>query len=322
MSGPRILFLPDYGASVGGGHVMRCLTVAAELRRRGATCGFSVLPEAQQVIRRFGADIEIVGRDWPADVAVVDGYDYTAADEAALAARGLKVAAFDDILRAHDCDLVIDSGLGRTAADYPGRARVLAGVDYCPIRAEFTERRPASLARRNGAGEGRVLVSLGLTDVGGVTARVLDLLKAALGWKTLDVVLGAGAQSLSAVQAAAAADSRIRLHIDARNMAQLCEAADFAVGAGGVSQWERACLGLPTLVLILAPNQAPGAVQQADLGAALALDVTAPGFDDQFTAAFDRLATDADLRRSISQTAAALCDGQGAARVADAILAL
>lgn len=322
MSGPRVLFLPDYGTAVGGGHVMRCLTLAEELGRRGAACGFAVLPEAAQVIERFGGGVQIVGEDWDAEIAVVDGYDYDLADEQALGARGLKVAAFDDLKRPHDCDLVIDYGLGRLESDYPGRARVLTGSSFAPIRPEFTAVRQASLERRAREFGGQVLVSLGLTDVGGVTARLLERIMTQRGWSAIDVVLGAGAQSLPHVRALAARDDRIALHVDSRDMAGLCAAADIAVGAGGGSQWERACVGLPTLLVILAPNQAPTARQLAEFGAALAVDVGGPLFESLFDASLQRLLADEDLRAAITARSTMICDGEGAGRIAEAVLAL
>lgn len=321
MTGPRILFLPDFGAQIGGGHVMRCLTLAEALEALGARCAFAAPPEASAVMERFGVGVERVDDGWPTDIAVVDGYDYGPADERALTERGLKVCAFDDLLRPHDCDLIVDSGLGRSGEDYPGRARVLAGPAYCPIRTAFTRVREAALARRTGEG-GRVLVSLGLTDVGGVTARIVGRLRALPGWSAMDVVLGSAAQSLEAVRAMAEDDRRIVLHVDSQDMAELTRDADFAVGAGGISQWERACLGLPTLLLILAPNQEPSARRLAEMGAALALNPAGPQFDTLFGQCFARLAGDAALRRSISARSAALCDGKGAARVAEAILEL
>ncbi len=322
MSGPRILFLPDFGASVGGGHVMRCLTLAGELMSRGAVCAFAVEADGARVIETFAPGTPVVDAGWAADIAVVDGYDYTTAQERVLVSRGLKVAAFDDILRPHDCDLIIDSGLGKTEGDYPGRARVLAGAEFSPVRPEFVALRDEVLPRRASGRGGRVLVSLGLTDVGGITSRVLRILSALPGWDAMDIVLGSGAASLSDARALAASDPRITLHVETRDMAALTAAADIAVGAGGGSQWERSVLGLPTLLLVLVPNQAATAVQLADLGAALVLDVAAADFDAAFTSAFARLATDRDLRRSISARAAQVFDGRGAARVAEAVMAL
>ncbi len=317
----RVLFLPEYGEQIGGGHVMRCLTLAGELSRRGATCAFAVQPAARPVIAAFAEGMPIVAEDWPADIAILDGYGYTAADEQAFGGRGMKVAVFDDVLRSHACDLIIDSGLGRTADDYPGPARVLAGVTYSPVRPEFASVRADARARRAEGGS-RLLVSLGLTDVGGITARVLDLLIRLSGWEAMDVVLGDRAASLDDVRSLAAADPRIAVYVNARNMADLTASADFAIGAGGGSQWERAVVGVPTLLLILAPNQQAIARQLEALRAALVLDVAAPDFDQRFAEAFTRLAADSALRAALSRHGQALFDGKGVERVAEAVLAL
>lgn len=319
MSGPLILFLPDYGPAIGGGHVMRSLTLARALQSLGARCAFAVNQATAGLLAAFNDGAVEVWTDgeWqeqPA-VAVVDNYALTSADERALAVKGVKVAALDDIGRSHDCNLVIDPGLGRTPADYPGRAEVLAGPSYALLRPEFTQTAP----NRHG---GRVLVSLGLTDVGGITAYVLAKLATTEGWSEADVVLGSGAESLEYVREAAAHDSRIRLHVETREMARLTAEADLAIGAGGGSVWERACLGLPTLLLILAENQRPMAHRLADEGAVLAVDVSDPDFESQFDQALNRILSDAALRQDLSAVSRRLCDGQGAQRVARAILAL
>lgn len=323
MTPPRVLFLPDFGTEIGGGHVMRCLTLAGELVARGAECGFCVLPEAEAVIRAFAGDtVQIVSRDWPAPVAVVDGYDYTAEDERTLAAEGRKVVAIDDLQRVHDCDLVTDSKLDSSASDYPGRARVLAGSEFALIRQEFLAVRDEALRRRGGDSIQRILISLGLTDVGGITERVLRLVAGAEGWAAADVVLGSGAASLSYANDLAARDPRFTIHVNTRDMATLTCTADIAIGAGGGSLWERAVLGLPTLTLVLAPNQRDTPERMEAHGATLLLDVATSTFDEDFVGAFSRLVADPGLRKRLSERSASLCDGEGAARVAQAILAL
>ncbi|WP_204318388.1 hypothetical protein, partial [Klebsiella aerogenes] len=87
-----------------------------------------------------------------------------------------------------------------------------------------------------------VLVSLGLTDLGGVSGRVARTLAPLLGPARMVVALGGGAPSLAALEAMAAADARLDLRVDAPDMAALCAEADIAVGAGGGSAWERATL--------------------------------------------------------------------------------
>src|SRR3546814_11278725 len=46
-----------------------------------------------------------------------------------------------------------------------------------------------------------------------------------------------------------------RLIIGAQDMAALIAEADVAIGAAGSSAWERCCLGLPTILWVLAANQ-------------------------------------------------------------------
>jgi UDP-2,4-diacetamido-2,4,6-trideoxy-beta-L-altropyranose hydrolase len=333
---PRILFFADAGSTVGGGHVMRCLTLAQALRQRGAVCGFVANPAAAAILDAFGAEgIERVSaagegtamvlaaaRDWSADVVVVDHYGFGRVDETALRAPGRVLMAMDDLRRAHDCDLVLDSNLGRTEADYPG-IQALAGPVFALVRPEFVALREAALARRAlGETPRRLLVSLGLTDVGGVTARVVQALMPELGELTLDVVLGEGAASLKRLRSLAARDDRVRLHINTRHMPALTAQADLAIGAGGSSTWERCCLGLPTVTVVLADNQRPNALALEAAGAALTLEADAGDFDDRLRAMFRELIGDSSRRQKIGQVAATLCDGQGAERIADRLLTL
>ena len=333
---PRILFFADAGASVGGGHVMRCLTLAQALTARGAVCGFVATPAAAGVLDVFadegvarvaapgeGADaIAAAARGWSASAVVVDHYGFSQANETRLRAPGRPVMVMDDLRRAHDCDLVLDSNLGRTAADYLG-IETLAGPNFALVRPAFAERRDAALARRAlNEPPRRILISLGLTDVGAITGRVVDALLPGLGERTLDVVLGAAAPSLPALTALSARDPRIELHINTQDMPALTAAADLAIGAGGSSTWERCCLGLPAVTVVLADNQRANAEALEAAGAALTLEASAPDFEDRLRGVLQQLSADAGLRQVVGQAAASVCDGTGAERVADRLLAL
>ncbi|MEO8115634.1 MAG: UDP-2,4-diacetamido-2,4,6-trideoxy-beta-L-altropyranose hydrolase, partial [Phenylobacterium sp.] len=331
----RVLFFADAGPVVGGGHVMRCLTLARALRAQGAECAFVEYPAAASILRRFGWPDQTQPKMAPAEdlatltdyalrcaerfgaaVVVLDHYGAGAAEDAMLRGEGRRIVVIDDLAdRAHACDLLIDPGYGRRREAYDGLADcpLLLGPDYALVRPEFAAARHRALARRaRRAPVRRALVSLGLTDVGGITGRVVEALAAQLGEVRLDVVLGAGAPSLEAVSALAARDRRVRLHLDTEAMASLTADADIAVGAGGSSVWERACLGLPTACVVLADNQAPMAQGLADAGAGLVLDARAAGFDAALAEALRRLVDEPDLRWSLSGRAAELCDGRGA----------
>ena len=341
MSGSPILFVVDGGPEIGGGHVMRALTLAGALGERGAAVSFLAPPFVGELLDRFapasvGRIVTAFGEPQDLAKAAVEaaaGFRAVVFDNFRLGARdhyriagGRPSLAVDDLAdRRLGVDMVLDVGPDRRAEDYkdwvePG-AKLLLGPAWALVRPEFAAARTAALARRaKTESVGRVLVSLGLTDVEGITARVVNRLLPRLGEATLDVVLGRAAPSLGQVERLAARDPRVALHVETDGMAGLCSGADLAVGAGGSSVWERCAVGLPGLTLVLAPNQAPGARALAAAGAGEVVDVHAADFEAAFDRAFTGLFRSPERRARMGQAAANLCDGEGAARAAEAFL--
>lgn len=336
---PRLLFVVDAGPAIGGGHVMRSLTLAQALTARGATCVFAAPPPVAALLAAFAPETPSLPLSPLAPLDLVEAahalagdFDAVVIDHYGLAApqhrriSGKPTLVIDDLAdRPLAADLVLDSGPARTATDYqgllPSGAALLLGPDHAPVRPAFAALRDAALARRAAGGPvRRILVSLGLTDVGGITGKVVDLLLPRIGAARLDVVLGGGAPSLPSLRALN--DPRVTLHVDTQAMPALTLEADLAVGGGGSTTWERCVLALPTLLLVLAANQAPAAQALVEAGAVLALDVAAPDFAAAFTAATERLIHEGPLRAALSTASARVCDGGGADRVAAAFLAM
>jgi UDP-2,4-diacetamido-2,4,6-trideoxy-beta-L-altropyranose hydrolase len=338
MSGPSILFVVDAGPVVGGGHVMRSLTLAGALSGQGAACRFVTPPAVEAILAAFAPETEPVAalstlpedlaqaaRGAKFDAVVFDHYGLSESDHRAMA-RGRPALVIDDLAdRPLGADLLLDSGPARRAEDYdgltPDGVRLLLGPQYAPVRPEFAALRETALGWR-GEPVGRVLVSLGLTDVDGITGRMVERLRPKVSDVGIDIVLGAEAPSLASLSKIARRDTRIVLHVDSPHMARLTAEADIAIGAAGSSTWERCTLGLPTLTIVLAENQRAAAQALAERDAALSLDLADPAFDASFDRALRRLTTDAGLRRQLAMASAELCDGLGAPRVAETFLKL
>jgi UDP-2,4-diacetamido-2,4,6-trideoxy-beta-L-altropyranose hydrolase len=338
MSGPSILFVVDAGPAVGGGHVMRSLALASALTAQGAACRFASAPAAAAILTAFSpetpqisaastapSDLAYAVRGERFDAIVFDHYGLSEGDHLAMA-QGKPALAIDDLAdRTLGADVLVDSGPARRAEDYDGLipegARLLLGPQHAPVRPEFAELRATALAWR-GEPVGRVLVSLGLTDVAGITGRIVERLRPKVSDVGIDIVLGAEAPSLPSLSKIARRDTRITLHIDTPHMARLTAEADIAIGAAGSSAWERCTLGLPTLMLVLAENQRAAAQTLAEREAALVVDAGAPDFEPAFDRALVRITTDAALRRQLAAASAALCDGLGGPRVAEVFLKL
>lgn len=342
---PLALFRCDAGPKIGGGHVMRCLVLADALAEHGWRCGFAVGGESIAAVPALGraghavlalddggaGEPAVMARRWPegCDLLVVDHYGWDAELEGACRPWARMVLAIDDLAdRAHDCDCLLDQNLGRRAEDYdgllPARARLLVGPGYALLRPQFAAARAEALARRrrSDAGPVRILISMGATDPAGATGVALDGVTVSGLDGPVDVVLGLAAPALDNVRRMTAAiGPRARLHTDVRDMAALIAAADLAIGAAGSSSWERCCLGLPTLLVVLADNQTAAAAALSSAGAAASLGSIAEIGPQQIAHRLLQLAPDGAARRRMSERAFALCDGKGTQRVLAEIVA-
>jgi UDP-2,4-diacetamido-2,4,6-trideoxy-beta-L-altropyranose hydrolase len=341
MDAPRILFVADAGPEIGGGHVMRCLTLAQALRGHGAATAFMAPPPAAGILDLFaGPEVgRIATRDAdPAELVqdaaqAGDGFDAFVFDSFRLdadahraIARGKPSLVIDDLAdRPLHADLIVEPDPGIEADAYdglaPSGARLLLGPDYAPVRPQFAALRSESIARRTmRAPVRRVLVAMGLTDVGAITAHVVDRMLPRLGEAALDVVLGPATASEARMTALAARDPRVNVHVAVEDMASLMARADLCVGAGGASVWERCAVGLAAVLVVLADNQSGVGVWLAEHGAVEPADARAGDFDATFDRAFTGLMRNPDRLARLSAASAQLCDGLGAGRVTDAFM--
>lgn len=109
------------------------------------------------------------------------------------------------------------------------------------------------------------------------------------------------------------------LHLNRHDLAPLMADAWAAVGAAGTMAWQRACLGLPSVTIETAGNQADVAAALARRGAALSLGPQATIDSPATAAAIRRLFDNPAAHRTMSEAALALTDGLGARRIAAAL---
>lgn len=321
-------FRVDTRPEAGGGHVMRCLALARQMRepvrffvdpgdlwhRVIAMHGFDCTAETGA--RSCNALVSAVGE--VVDAALFDGYGFAEADFVAAGRKGPVVRIDDD----GDCatgDLVVRPGLGAKADD----RHVLAGPDYNLLAEEYAAARARGLAERPGRGRvERILVAFGARDSNNATALALDAIRRLDARPACTVVLGSRAPHRHDVEARVDALPGAALLIDAENMADLYLDADLAVGGGGVSLLERLCCGLPSVVVTLAPNQESNAREAERRGAASYLGPAEDVSVDALASGLAELISNREARAAMSRAGADLVDGRGAARVAAAMRAL
>lgn len=173
------------------------------------------------------------------------------------------VLVIDDLAdRKHDCDVLLDQTFGRVIQDYqhlvPNHCEVLCGTTYALLRPEFSKWRQYSLERRKNNVLEHILVNLGGVDKDNLTSKILDALKQAPLSKScrITVVMGSTSPWISTViEKARQLPWPAEVKTGVSTMAELMANSDLAIGAAGSTSWERCCLGLPTIMLVIANNQ-------------------------------------------------------------------
>ena len=326
----QAVFRCDASATLGGGHVMRCLAFAETLEWAGWSCVFTTHKASLDAVPALAQSpyaLRMINGKEPMpdgeELVVVDHYDLNADYEKTLRANGRTIVVFDDLAdRAHDCDVLLDPTPMRKVDAYYGRvprdARLLVGSQNAILFGRWRKQRAVTVKRLGTARPlQRILLSMGMTDPLNVTTRVIKALKAAGIDAAIDVVLGAGAPHQAQVREALG--RCMTLHIDPNNLADLAARADLAIGAPGTSSFERALLGLPAVLIPVADNQRFIADAFAADGAADVVPLALLDKPQSFAAHIAALAQDGARRADMSQRAAAITDGRGVQRLLAAI---
>lgn len=357
----KAAFRADASVQIGTGHVMRCLTLAEELRRQGHQCLFICRNHEGHLaglITEKGFDLHLLqsppqletlakdepalahsgwlGVPWETDAKqtlevlarnniewlIVDHYALDAQWERTLADVVDQIMVIDDLAdREHECAVLLDQNLGRESKDYESLVHPtctkLIGSQYALLRPEFAELRPTSLERRRREPEfKRILVSLGGVDRTNVTGEVLEALSnSKLPKETkLDIVMGRFAPHLEAVKnQALELPFQAMVSVGVNDMAERMCAADFSIGGAGSTSWERCCLGLPSIMVVLANNQRLVAAALEKMGCAEKSSIS--GVDGRVRSVIQKLNAQYSTLKRMSDNAQKVCDGKGCRRV-------
>ncbi|EGR3921541.1 UDP-2,4-diacetamido-2,4,6-trideoxy-beta-L-altropyranose hydrolase [Vibrio cholerae] len=341
----KVVFRVDASIWIGSGHVMRCLVLADALSKKGhqvefacsplkgdmrtfiRECGFNVitLAEPLRIIEpQHDADYEA----WLQKSTTQDAQDFLAAVKAAdlvvtdhyaigaewqeqiVVALDCCLLAIDDLGRCHRADLVLDQTLGRSEADYASsNTEALVGSEYALLRTDFSNKREAALSRQLSDESLRVLVSMGGIDAPNATLKVLENLCCRVN-ADFTVLLSPRAPHFQQVNAWCLTQPNVQHQDFVSDMANLMLEHDIAIGAPGTTSWERACLGLPSIIVPLAGNQLFICEQLVKHDAAVHVDIN--DIPSMLHGAFLKVLKEWS---QFKEANLAICDGRGVRRV-------
>jgi len=331
----KVSFRVDVSEALGAGHLVRCLVLADAIAARGGKCTFflrNVNTYAGRLLANvthevcsldihaestLEQDAEAVTRHTCriADWLVTDHYGLDARWERIVRVKAKRILALDDLAdRTHDCDLLVDPGLGRQVSDYAGLmerpAAMLLGTRYAILK-------PAFVNYHNTAPMWPTVCRAHVFFGGGspatwLPAYVNAMLKAV---PALNVNAVGFADEWTMNQLIEIYGSRLKWSRYVDEMAREYSQCDIAIGSPGTATWERACIGLPSGLIATANNQIPilhdleRQVFCRYLGAAWEFD------ESKFSELFRNFLQDRAVLAAMRSLGVSSVDGDGAQRI-------
>ncbi|MEO1731349.1 MAG: UDP-2,4-diacetamido-2,4,6-trideoxy-beta-L-altropyranose hydrolase [Pseudomonadota bacterium] len=354
----KVAVRTDASVQMGFGHLRRCVSLAQALRETGAevrfltralgvgsealleehgfhnpitlpapisgfepdpTISHSAWAEVSQQ-RDIDETITSLG-GWAPDWLVVDHYALNANwHDAVRDAIGCRIAVIDDLAdRDLSTDLLIDHNFHpdhrhKYAARLARPARGLYGPRYALLAPAFA-RSPSYAFSPQVRSIG---IFMGGSDAPNFSELALEAVFAAGFDGDVEVVTTSANPHLDRLRARTANRQNVSLVCDLPDLSGFFSRHDLQIGAGGGATWERCCIGVPAILLVAAKNQVEVVTELASQK--VVAEPEAPNVES-LASLLKSMIEDSELRRELAANSAALVDGQGALRVALAMLA-
>ena len=285
------VFRVDSSTQIGSGHLMRCLTLANQLKEKNKILFISrdlegnlnklvekngykllTLPKVQENNNLVGYEKWMTAKTQvdaeqtknllitiDVDCLIIDSYAIGEEWENIVRPYVKKIMVIDDLAnRRHNCDILLDQNYycdmnTRYNKLVPVGCQLLLGPQYVLLRDEFYEVRQKMRVRDGNIKN--ILVFFGGSDLTNETMKTLHAIEEINRIDiTINVVVGASNNNKLDIENFCD-KKKYNFFCQVNNMAELINKADLAIGAGGTSTWERCFLGLPSIVIAIAENQ-------------------------------------------------------------------
>jgi UDP-2,4-diacetamido-2,4,6-trideoxy-beta-L-altropyranose hydrolase len=292
----KIVIRADSGSHIGSGHIKRCLVLARELKQSGHEVYFITKKHNQYISEEISNEFKMftIEKDYldhqiqshyeswigdlqndllktneflnqigQVDLMILDhysiGYDY----EIKLSVS--KICVIDDIhYQNHYCHFLINVNPGARPSDYVDlitntQTRFLFGLNYAIIDKAFH--------RQTQKGK-KILIYFGATDIHNNTKKFVEFFSQKKSNLEFIVVIDKKHPTYSEIESIADKNQNFEIHGLNNYFAQLLDQTYLFIGAGGSTTWERAYIGVPSIILSVAQNQIENCVIAEKFGIA------------------------------------------------------
>lgn len=344
----RIYIRVDGNEIIATGHVMRCLSVAEQLRKLNIEVNFVVADDRpREMIESRGFRVDVLDTVWnemdsetekmidyvhdnQVQILLLDSY-FVTKDYLQNMSQYTKIVYIDDLCAFdYSVHTIVNYYVFGDERHYvqlyenQGNVKVpnlLCGGEFIPLREEFAYQ-PFQV--RTDAK--KVLITTGGTDQLNVAGNILERVIQEDSCMELEyhVIVGCFNQNKEHLYALSERHSNIYLHENVTNMSEWMRSCDIAISAGGTTLYELCACGIPTICLEIADNQ-EGAIAWENRDYMTYAGNACKDMNDCVTRCIEgvqQYMQNYELRLRRSQRMQELIDGNGARRIAEYITTL
>jgi len=274
-----VFFRVDSSYGLGYGHINRCLILAEILQKNGFQIHFickqlegnlnnqikkkgfflhSFKNMKNSIEYDFKKTRKILTKFRNISCLVIDSYKWYDKYENPMKKIVSKIMIIDDYgNRKHDCDILLDQNLyygkkHKYNSLIPKKSLRLIGPKYALLRKEFSmSKKKSEIFKLN-----KIFISFG---GGGETNEVIKVLQALnnskIKFKKINLIIGKKDINFKRICSIVNKLQNVKIFTTTKNISYLMENTDLGIGAAGSMTWERAYLGIPSIVSIISKNQ-------------------------------------------------------------------
>ena len=268
----------DSSESIGTGHIVRCISLAKELRKLGAKVYFISKPYKGNIlklvkknkffltkispklnIRKDVKETSKILKKHKIDSLILDNYNLNLMWERGIKKKLEKLIVISDLNNKHFCDILINYNIFQKNKKFnlkreKNNSKTLFGLRYAILDNKYQKIKKNINVKKKlkkiNIFFGGFKESLKLLE------NVIDIMSYTLFKKIeLDIVPGLNQRLSKKIIYKLNKRGNFKIYQNLQNLANIFKNADLGIGCGGTANLERLCLGIPSIVFLAAKNQ-------------------------------------------------------------------
>lgn len=327
----KVAILTEGDGQIGLGHVTRCTSIYQAFKERNIEVEMFINGNINEtsVSDKLPKDLNYYIINWMnqkvlqnilenSDIVLIDSYFADLKIYSLISKNALGIYIDDNNRLEYPQGIVANGSINAENLNYSPKkdSLYLLGTEYTPLRNSFSNYSSKIPSKENSKSIKTIMITLGGGDNRNLTPKILKMLLNNYPTLKINVIIGAEFNNISEIEPLASSKIKLIYHPDAEGMVKTMINSDIAISGGGQTIYELACMGLPSITILVASNQE----HNIEYGQKAGFLELAGSYDDKnlFKKISDILGRmDFNKRQKMAQQGMKAVDGFGSQRIID-----